>query len=201
MPLDAELKPPKIDTTPHAVFNALQQDASQSDDAELMDAGLLPEHKTSELPSASDSDAGEASVDKPDPSSSSRSSPMDDSRENDVDDEDIGIDTNTEDTHGKQDIDMEMNTEDTHGKQDIDMETNTEDTHGKQDIDMENQHANDDNVSSDMEASDKQEHPAKNNVNIDADQGYVSDDSDVLVVSVTVPDKPCPSITCKVYRS
>ena len=84
---------------------------------------------------------------------------------------------------------------------DIDIDTNTEDTHGKQDIDMENQHANNDNISSDMEASDKQEQPAKNNVNIDDDQGYVSDDSVVLVVGVTVPDKPCPSITGKVYRS
>ena len=91
VPLNAELKPPKMDTTPPTdqlqmdEVDAWQQDASQSDNTELMDAGLLPEHETSKLPSASDSDAREASVDEPDPSSSSRSSPMDDSCENDFD--------------------------------------------------------------------------------------------------------------------
>ena len=88
--------------------DASQNDATQSDKAELMDAGLLPEHETMELPPESESDAEEASLDEPDPSSSSKSSTMDDSHANDFIDEEIdNINSNTENTHEKQDTDME----------------------------------------------------------------------------------------------
>ena len=114
VPLNDQLIPPKTEAEPLKMgeVDASQLDASESDEAKLMDAGLLPDQDTSQLPFARYSDVGEASVHEPESSSSSQPSHMDDSCENDFDDEDIDMDTKTKKKPGEQDIVMDTNTND-----------------------------------------------------------------------------------------
>ena len=187
VPMDAEL-PPSKSAQADAESKVDEVDASdndtQSDVVELVDAGLLPDNaviQPTEKPSETEAD-----------DSNSSTKTMDDSHANDFLDEDIDADNPNDDSTSSDTEKHDM---------DIDKPTDNNDSSEQDQQHINNQ--NDDNMSLDTGASDKQEDSVKKTVNIDIDQGYVSDDSDsdVVLMGVSVPDKPAPSISGKVYRS
>ena len=197
MPMDAPLQSSQNDpavkaTSQEDAVDASNNDDTQSDIDDLVDAGLIPDDAVTkngtERPRESESDA-------------STQKTMDDSHANDFLDEDIdNMDVTTE----KQDMDIDNPNDDDETSetgeedQDIDNPNDNDETSETGEVDQDSDNTNDDNVSSDTEASEKADNAKKKVPRYD-NQGYVSDESDVLLVGISVPDNPAPSISGKVY--